>query len=269
MDINNLRQYWEKRLSIISLDSVGYKGLGEKYNFWLYKIKKKQLQKCLNKYSISIKGKTVLDIGAGFGFYVDFWCSNGASEIVGLDIAKTAINFLKKIYPHYSFYCCDISDKVLPSELMNKKFDIISAFDVLYHIVDDVKFEMAIENISNLCKENAYFLLSDVFIEHGNIISSYYIKSRLLKDYEYILQNKGFKILGKIPVFHFMIPPVDIKNMVEDKIFNTLWSITSRFINLNPNKVGKIAYILEVFLNFLSLRGTSTKIMICKKVNDK
>jgi len=97
----------------------------------------------------------ILDVGCGTGFFVDFYFKRGAKEITGIDITKTSISMLKEKYPAYNFYVADISDLNYPVKL-KEKFDIINAFDVLYHITDDSKFEMAMHNISSLCAGGSY-----------------------------------------------------------------------------------------------------------------
>jgi len=259
------REYWEQRLSNMSLNTVGHRNLGGKYNYWLYKIKKRQLEKCLHKYQIATERKSILDIGSGSGFYIDFWSNKGASRIVGIDITKAAVNFLKKKYPRYSFYCCDITASDVPGTV-GGKFDIVSAFDVLYHIIDDNLFETAIRNISKLCAQGGYFLLSDNFMQHNDIVSSYYLKSRFLRDYEEILQHEGFRILGRVPVFHIMVLPADGRNVIEIKAYSILWSVISRCIDISPTVTGRVVYTIDLFLNMISSEGPGTEIMICKKL---
>ena len=143
------KEYWEKRLeSQPNLKGVGCAGFNETYNKYLYSLKASALDKILNKYSITIKGKSILDVGCGTGFFVDYYNKKGAKKITGLDITEVSVSMLKERYPACNFQVADISN---PNINLEEKFDIINAFDVLYHITDDSKFETATNNISSLC----------------------------------------------------------------------------------------------------------------------
>ena len=44
-------------------------------------------------------------------------------------------------------------------------FDAVSAFDVLFHIVDDAAYGRAFQNIASLLKPGGWFLWSDNFLK--------------------------------------------------------------------------------------------------------
>ncbi len=70
-------------------------------------------------------------------------------HITGIDITSIAIENLKGEFPNAEFYRADISsDKDIGFLIgTSKEFDVVSAFDVLFRIVDDNKYEEAIKNI--------------------------------------------------------------------------------------------------------------------------
>ena len=69
---------------------------------------------------------------------------------MGVDIAEVAIEKLSRMYPEYTFYRMDIGNRV--HELEKATFDVVSAMDVLFHIVDDNKYENALRNIYGLLR---------------------------------------------------------------------------------------------------------------------
>ncbi|NMX21368.1 hypothetical protein C5S30_02800 [ANME-1 cluster archaeon GoMg4] len=198
------KEYWEKRLeSQPNLKGVGCAGFNENYNKYLYSLKVSALDKILNKYySITIKGRSILDVGCDTGFFVNYYHKKGAKKITGLDITKTSISMLKEKYPAYNFYVADISDPNHPLKL-KEKFDIINAFDVLYHVTDNGKFETAINNISSLCLGGGYVLITDVFWK-DDIIPAEHVRFRSLQKYKEILPKNNIEILDIFPIYYLI-----------------------------------------------------------------
>ena len=65
----------------------------------------------LEKNSINVKGKNILDIGCGTGFYIEYWSKRKAASITGLDITEKSIMELQAFFPKFSFIRADISSK--------------------------------------------------------------------------------------------------------------------------------------------------------------
>lgn len=97
--------YWEERLSRdFSLGGVGMAGLGQNYNFWLYKIRTSAVNRAIRTMNIKIQGQNVLDIGCGTGFWLSYWKSKGAAKLAGIDITEVAINRLHQRFPEIALY---------------------------------------------------------------------------------------------------------------------------------------------------------------------
>ena len=123
-------QYWQKRFSNdFTLREVGSIGLGYEYNKWLYKARVWVLSRLLRKHKINLHKKRILDIGCGTGFYMNYWEKWEVGSVMGLDITKKSVKMLEKKFPKYKFLKADISSSELN---IDGKFDIITAFDVLF-----------------------------------------------------------------------------------------------------------------------------------------
>jgi len=195
----NPKEYWEKRLKDhFDLIGVGHASFNEIYNKYLYNLKISALQTILNKYSISVRNKLVLDIGCGTGFFIDYYTKLNAKQIVGIDITEQSIIILRKKYPTYTFEVIDIGDNYIP---INKQFDIVNVFDVLYHITDDERFETAIYNISALCSKNGYILITDIFSKR-DIVPALHVHFRSEHKYKNLLSLNNVEILDIFPVFY-------------------------------------------------------------------
>ncbi|MFQ5787590.1 MAG: class I SAM-dependent methyltransferase [Thermodesulfobacteriota bacterium] len=201
------KDYWEKRLSGgFDLSRVGYFGLSNFYNKFLYKAKIRTLKKALLLQHVEIHNKTVCDVGCGTGFFVDFYHLQKANYIVGVDITHVSIEFLKRKYPHYHFVKEDVSSSSLISKF-NRKFDIINVFDVLYHITDDKAFGLAIANICKLTNDNGFIFISDSF-GSKDINAAEHVKFRSRGIYQTTLEDNGVKIIAAYPLFYLLHRPI-------------------------------------------------------------
>jgi SAM-dependent methyltransferase len=199
--------YWKKRLSDgFSLSKVGHLGFSEYYNKWLYKAKIRAFKKALLSEHIDIHNATVCDIGCGTGFFVEFYKFQGAKEIVGVDITTVSVENLKQQYPKYNFVKEDISSPLLVPKI-NRKFDLLNVFDVLYHIIDDKLFGQAITNICSLTNDNGSILITDLF-GSKDINSAEHVKFRSKEAYETALEKNSAKLLAIYPLYFFLNRPL-------------------------------------------------------------
>jgi len=221
-------KYWQERLSRdFSLVGVGSLGLGIGYNQWLYKARIRALTKLLKKNRINAQGKRVLDIGVGNGFYVDYWKRKGAKSITGIDITEKSVSVLMTKYPAYEFMKADISSEELALE---GTFDIITAFDVLFHIVDEDKFEQAISNIRRLSHHETRVLISDSFLRSLRPTRFHQNQNyRTLKRYQGVLKEEGIEMVELVPIFYFMTTPSDMA-AVKSKFFRWMLPNTRALI---------------------------------------
>lgn len=258
-------EYWQNRLTAnYSLDGTGFQTLGQQYNKWMYRIRKVIVKRVIKGSISELNARDVFDIGSGTGFYIDMWNELGVTRVSGSDITDVAVLKLRQNYPTYEFFKLDIGQDVLPDHLSARRFDIISAFDVLFHITDDARYRNAILNIYRLLNEGGIFLFSENFL-HRDALRSQHQVSRPLFSIERILQGSGFKILDRIPMFVIMNAPVDTNS----RILQSTWKFiraTAKKGKFASNATGCMLYPLELFLTRISKEGPSTELMICKKL---
>jgi SAM-dependent methyltransferase len=206
----------------------------------------------------------VIDIGSGTGFFIRLWQELGVKNIVGTDLTKMSVENLTKEFPFVSFYQLDIGDDNLIScPLLNKTYDVVSCFDVLYHIVDDHRYETAINNIYRIISPGGFLMLSDNFV-HGRSVRGTHQVSRSLEEIEKIIARSGFQIIDRRPLFYLMNYPVDSSSTLR----KTLWNIgvlPSMKSEIYGYLIGFILYPIELTMTRLRKESPTTELMICRK----
>ena len=258
------KAFWEKRLSKdFSLKGVGCAGLSYNYNKWESKAAKDSVDKLLKG---NLRGKKILDIGCGIGYYIGYYLSKGATDISGLDITEKSITSLKKKYPHLNFFNADISKKIH----LNRKYDIITAIAVLYHVVDRNKFENSVRNIRKLAKKGSLIIIQDGFLKKYQPPKAG--THCYFRDYEYykkILEKNGIEIIKKVPTFYLLNPPFDINNSLMRKIALTLWNVAMSIFaknELTGNIAGFVMYYLDKAILSMVKDSVALETIACRVV---
>ena len=88
------KEYWESRLSKdYSLGGVGYFAIGKEYNYWIYRMRKRQFNKLLKRFRIP-SSASCLDIGSGTGFYIQQLLKQGYENMK--EISSKTIEISRK-----------------------------------------------------------------------------------------------------------------------------------------------------------------------------
>ena len=243
--------YWEERLrQNFSLKNTGHIGFSLLYNNWSYKAKVRALQKVLSNLEVNCEGKSVLDIGCGTGFWIEFYKAKGATSLVGFDITNISIEKLKEKFPQLEFYELDIGEDEIN---LNRRFDIINVFDVLYHIRDDLKFEKAISNIAKMSKKGSYIFITDSLIDKCEAEN---VTFRSLATYNEEFRRNRLKFVEVAPLFYLLNRPYPcLLQVIKFGLIKTKFNI--------DDIMAPILYYLDKV--FLSLKRSNLKLIVCVK----
>lgn len=226
------RDYWNERYKSSPLKKVGSAsgtsqlGGGDRINVHLYRLRKKSFDDLVSRHAIDLTAKSILDVGCGTGFWTAYFHNNCVSRYVGIDISPVVIAHCKRTfrYPRFDFYELDIGEETLrldlPSGMDERRldergFDIVNSYDVLYHIVDDVKFERAIENITAVMKAGALLIVTDYFFDHQRNVAPH-IRFRSLQRYKEVLSMNGLTVVEIKPVFYLLGRVVEVHRKDEN-----------------------------------------------------
>lgn len=247
-----------------SLDAVGYAGYGEPFNRETYKLRLKALNHVLRRAQAPQSG-TLLEAAVGVGAYAPLWQELGLSW-TGIDIAESAINDLRKRFPHDRFVTADLT--VNCGTLSSEVFDVVTAIDVLYHIIDEGSFVRAIKNLAERVKPGGLLVISDVFPREAYQRVPH-VKRRPLRTYATALP--GFTIVAREPVFAVLGDPIRHGSIIDFALF-TVWRFVSKTARTLPGAGGVVVRALvplDAALRFTGIsRGRNLELVAFRRVAD-
>ena len=262
------REYWEARLrEHYSLAGVGYLRLGRRYNEWLYRVRGAVFDRVVGELRdqlpvTSDQLPVVLDVGSGTGFYVERWLLFEA-RVTGLDLTEVAVMELSRSFPDATFVRADIGGAFEELRLAPGSFDAISAFDVLFHLVDDAQYARAFRNLAALLRPGGWLLWSDNFL-HQETARVEHQASRPLSESVRLVEAAGFRVVRRVPMFVLMNYPADTRS----RLARWAWTaMVSPALLAEPLGwlVGALLYPVERALVRLLRESPSTELMICQK----
>jgi SAM-dependent methyltransferase len=259
------RKYWEARLGKhYSLAGVGYLGLGRRFNEWMYRVRADVFDRVVPglRPEVGWRGTDVLDIGAGTGFYVDRWQRLGA-RVTGLDLTEVAVEELRRNFPAASFVRADIGLPLTDLPLAPASFEAASAFDVLFHIVDDEQYARAFRNIAALIRPGGWFIWSDNFLRHPTERATHQV-SRTLDESTRCVEAAGFEVVTRMPMFVLMNFPADTTTPVA----RWAWMAMVSGVKLGEPAgwlLGALLYPIERALVRAKRESPTTELMVCRK----
>lgn len=236
------------------------------YNRWLYRRKKERLLQGLERAGgFHPKGCSVLEVATGSGVYVEMWKQLGVARLAGIDISQNATDHLKGRFPEFSFFKRDLSAPNLVS-VVGGDFDLVTAVDMLYHVVDDGDFAVALDNLAQATKPGGLLAIHELFLRHGEREFGY-IKWRNLEGYVAALRRAGFEVLSRTPTFFLTVQAYDFDSPKNAKRMSALWDrITYPLIGRLPNLMGRLGYYSDRVLSRFIDEGPSFEMMICRRV---
>jgi len=106
----------------------------------------------------------VLDIGSGTGHWIDFWLTTfNASTVYGVDVSRTCADALRTKYAHLENVAIAEGDISQSGFSRDRKFDVISAIGVVFHIVEDDLWLKALVNMRNMLNDDGVIVVGGHF----------------------------------------------------------------------------------------------------------
>jgi 2-polyprenyl-3-methyl-5-hydroxy-6-metoxy-1,4-benzoquinol methylase len=255
-------RYWEEQhRTDDSLNAVGWAGLGRAFNGWMYEVRRRVFCRVVPAHVAVGPDSRVLDVGSGTGFYLDLWRELGAGRIEGSDMTENATQRLRKARPGVAIHRSDIGAD--PDQLPHGPFDVISAMDVLFHILDGAAYERAIANLAALLRPGGSLVMSENLLDGRVHVGPVQI-SRSEAEIVRLLRAHGLEPVARAPMFVLLNGPVDSHS----RILHLWWDALTRVVSYRE-LIGQVAGALllpfELVAVRIARRGPSTKLLICRR----
>ena len=211
---------------------VGHRSVGHHYNVEIYARRVEVLGEMLQRHADKpVDQCRVLDIGCGSGFYTEYWQARGVRDYLGLDISSETIGHLSQRFPDYDFVQADITADSLNDEDIHGKFDLIMIFDVLFHIVDDNRFQNVVQHIGNLLAGDGRLLITDHLCPAKYQLSKHVVY-RARDAYLASFKEQDLVLEDAELLFHYLMPPITGNRFV-DYLAAATFKVTGMVVSLS------------------------------------
>lgn len=184
------QRYWESRHQRFrnSLQSVGHIQLSHKDNAIQYEIKRSYIAELINNYFPKPEGFKLLDAGCGIGFFTRSFVDMGF-DVTAVDLSTSAIKKARMVAPKAHFVVSPLSTLQL-----HEGFDVVTAIDVLLHIVDDHAWRATLSSLVSHLHSNGKLLILD-HLNSAPPDRPAHVKTRSLADYKAMFVHLGLHIV--------------------------------------------------------------------------
>lgn len=250
------RQHWGP-------EGAGSVYLGRQFNAWRYRVRRSVFRRLVRRLAFETGTLSVLDVGCGTGFYLQQWQALGVASMAGLDISDWVVTQLARAYPNATFYRADIggTNPSLPVEA----FDVVTALDVLVHLVGDSEYLRALANLHRSLKPGGYLLYSDAFFHGPDKQSGDYWRGRSLASATAAMDASGFDIAFRVPMSVLMAAPTDTRHR---RINELIWDLITGPVRRRDwigFLFGAVLYPIELLLVSTLKESPAIEIMVCRK----
>lgn len=191
-------EYWSRRLQrSFDLTGVGHQAFSSRYNDLLYARKVELLEAALR--GLDLRGARVFDIGVGTGFFTAWYAGRGA-QVSGVDITPISVERARERWGD-RFRVADIGAPDFP---VPDPVDLVSMWDVAYHIVDEDAHRRALAHIAATLKPGALFVMTDWLGVSQDRMIAEHVRARSLATYRERLGGLGVDLVAARPLFHLL-----------------------------------------------------------------
>jgi SAM-dependent methyltransferase len=255
-------EYWSNLHDRQDLSAVGQSTLSTAMNRELYRILGRNLRRFLRRHGcIPIRGNA-FEVGAGTGYWIDFWRESGANHVDGCDLVPAAVSDLNARFSSVGQY--RVADIGTEGGLDFGTYGFVACMNVLLHLTDDTKFDTALTNIARLVAPRGWLLLTEPILIHPSFERPYdperSSRARSLRRYREGLEREGLGLVAIEGATAIGNNPIEGRWPWMLRAWGRAWTtITwpSRVDPANARWVGPILYHLDPILMALGAAPSS------------
>ncbi len=209
-----VEDYWRATVTGESpghVEQVGHGDMGRAFNRHAYRVRLQSVVRALDRAGWNPHGQRVFDAGYGVGYYLDHWERAGIEMAAGVDVSERAQHYVQQRFPAFDLRVGVISDiDAWPDWYdLQGTFSLVTAIDVLYHVVDEEQAARSLGNLARLVAPKALLLVTDKFTGLASTrVESGIVVRRPLRWYENCVRPQGLRLVGTFPMMWCMDPPV-------------------------------------------------------------
>jgi len=183
-------RYWETRHQThqASLKAVGHVKLTDRQSAEQYEIKRSLLIAMIRRHCPETTGRSLLDAGCGIGLLTGAFVEQGF-DVLGVDFSETAIERAR---------AGGIGAKFLVSKLaglnIEQQFDVITAVDVLLHVVDRREWHATLDAFRRHLKPEGVLIVLDWLDARVRRVQPH-LRARSQRRYARALARAGLRIV--------------------------------------------------------------------------
>lgn len=205
----------------------------------------------------NVKGKTILEVGCGFGRYLEILSKHNPSKLVGCDISAYQIKLCKETIKNNNieYYIVDFSDTDSHVILGYGKYDIIYTVFVILYIETLDKLKTFLENCYKCLKKNGKVIICTLDIFSASLYPEVFNILKLPIKY----LTKNYKYTDGCPI------QIEItENCVVTSYPRNLETIKHLIEQIGFHNIRKY----DIFLDEIALQAfTQNELSIIKKSN--
>lgn len=217
---NKLVMFYKKRLdSGEGSENLNYiYGLRNPVGLYMKQRTQKIFIDTLNRNSLYLSNKKILDVGCGCGDWLRFFAEiRGCNQdLVGIDITSHRINRAKLANPGIEFIVGNATKLSFP----DNSFDIVTQFFTFEHLLENSDLKKAAKEVSRVLKDQGIFIWFDLlpFSTCDSSLTRGYSLKNIKKlfpdfelvDYKFIFKNfnifhKKIDSVRKFPKYSFIL----------------------------------------------------------------
>jgi SAM-dependent methyltransferase len=257
-------RYWSGLLEAdFSIRGVAHPTLAVRFNRLLYRSLRSSVGRALRAHDLG--GASVFDVGIGTGIWLDFWREQGATRLAGIDLSGRAVADAARRYPDGAFVRGDVAVAVPRGET----YDLVSAMNVLLHVVGDEPFERALANIRSLLRPGGLLVAIEPLACHHSWLpphdSTSTSRARTYTEWRTALTRNGLRPAAVRPATCVLGNPVDARTATAYRRWMRLWERSTEWIDGDDRRaflLGLPLYAADAVLTRAFRAGPSAKVAL-------